>query len=373
MEVMIVNRTFSTEVRTFNPGDVFVSTPHIKQKLTHSLKLFAAKVKQPSIVDNIRFQDIDTIFKKATKKGGFKHLLILRSGGIGDLIALTSIIDYFEGVKIHFATQGKYFALFDWFVEKPVLYDITSPIIKNYKSIDCLTRFQDWARFQGEGIIEAGDHRNWMEIFFEFIGEKNMDTEFLRPQLRTDRLNNYELSNINILSTGKKALLICNKASAMMRTCNVHDIYFSLPKRILNEFSIFAYKDNCSPEDLKKLSKTDIVLIEKTDLRTYLLDCFDADNLISVDTGALHFREATNKPAIGLYNSFTTESRTKHYKYTKSFDIKSPCKIQPCFIHETIERRFCPVGNKNMYTAPCFDSKYNKDLLKQFREIFENL
>lgn len=373
MEVMLVNSPFKTEFRNFNQGEVYLSTPKIKDKFTKEFKEFALKYKKPNICNTVKFLDIDRVIKKATKDSKFNNLLIIRSGGIGDLIALTSIMDYFQEANVHFVTQRKYFDLFDWFTYKPKLYDVAEAFIKDFNLSKTITKYSNWARFQAEGVIENGHGRNWFELFFSFINEINPDKELLRPQLRTERISNAE-SNIQASSTGQKSILVCNKASAMMRTCHASDIVNALPGKVLLDYDIFIYGDNLSPDDFNKLRKVqgNIIIIEKTDLKTFFLDCFDADMVISVDTGALHFREGINKPAIGLYNSFSTESRTKHYQFTKSFDIKWDCKLMPCFLHETPQTRYCKFGKQGMFAAPCFDSAHNNTLKAQLTKIFDD-
>jgi ADP-heptose:LPS heptosyltransferase len=374
MEVMLVNAKFKTEYRNFIPGEIYIVSGATKTKLTNIFELEAQRLAKPNIVNTVKFIELDGIFKKAVKNGNFKNLLIIRSGGIGDIIALTSIIDFFSDSNIHFVTQKIYFDLFEWFEIKPKLYSFENPFITGYKSTDALTRFSNWARFQAEGVIENGHDRNWMELFFSFINENEPDINFLRPQLKEERINDLP-SNIQTFQKKSKSLLICNKATAMMRTCHLTDIVEALPERVLNQYDLFAYKDNLSTEDLKNIDsinkKAKIIVIEKTDLKTFLLDCFDADKVISVDTGALHFREAIGKDAIGLFNSFTADSRTKHYQCTKSYDVKSDCEYMPCFLHETSKTRFCKKGKAGMFAAPCFDSKTNKTLLKQLKDIFE--
>ncbi len=373
VECMLVTKPFRIKELQFNKGELYMSSPQHRKSVFDAFNLTGQINKTSNKIDSYcKFFNFDDIFKKTTAKNQTKNIFIVRYGGIGDLIALSSIIDYFENSNIHFITDKKYFPIFEWFENKPILYDCTKPIAKNFKLNQDLG---NWSKFQGEGIIETGHSKNWFELFFEFIDENEPDSEYLRPQLITDRIN-YNKSNIN-RKNGKKSLLICNKATAMMRTIAVSEIISSLPSHILQEWDIFVYYNNLSENDISFIKNCEHFLkinIISANLKTFLLDCFDADMVISVDTGALHFREAIHKPAIGLYNSFTTDARTKYYQYTKSFDIKSNCNLQPCFIHERPDLKHCPKGTKESFAAPCFDSKYNLTLHEQLSKIFkENL
>ena len=364
MESLLIKQQFSTGERTLYPGELYICDDKVKQTIQKAFTEYAKQTGKTGIFKSIEFFNIDSIFKKLNKDSDVKNLLIMRYGGAGDIMALSSIIDYFD-VNTHFVTQKKYFPVFDWFETKPKLYDVSDRLFSNFKKSDSFTRFNDWYRFHVEGIIEKGHKRNWFELFFEFIEEPNPGIEFCRPQLRTKRINNNE-SNIQRLSTEKPSLLICNKATAMMRTCYASDIIKCLPNSIKEKYTIFVHESNLAKDEIIK----DAILIGNTNLETYLLDLFDSDMVISVDTGALHFREGIEKPAIGLYNSFTTDSRTKYYQYTKSFDLTSNCELQPCFIHEKLKIKHCPMGEAGMYSAPCFDISKNKTLEKQLTRIF---
>jgi hypothetical protein len=363
MECVLINQDIKTTEKHFKKGELYVSSNSVRAGFIETIKSYIKKTGNKNIVKAISFIDIDKIFKKATKKSDFKNMIIFRFGGMGDLIALSSIIDYFD-CNTHFVTDKRFFPIFDWFENKPILYSTKESLFTNFKKSGI--KYISWAKFQGEGIIETGHNKNWFELFFDFVEENNPGKEFLRPQLITERINNNK-SNIQKYSSGRKSILIANKATTMIRTCHVSDIFNSIPDK--KDYDIFVHENNIieSDRDIEGLT-----IIPKTDFKTFLLDCYDVDMLISVDTGALHFREGINKPAIGLYNSFTTDSRTKHYQYTKSFDIKSECDLQPCFIHENDFIKSCPSGDSKMFAAPCFDSKHNKTLINQLTEIFKN-
>ena len=362
MDAIYIKNDFNIDNKEFKSGELYVSSVKMNHQLKKILDEYVKRTGLSRVYNAVKFINLDDVFKLAKIDTDFYHLLIMRYGGIGDLIALSSIIDYFDDKDIHFVTQEKYFPVFEWFENKPKLYSTSEPIFKNIKLWGLW--LNKWARFKGEGIIEKGDRKNWFELFFEFIGENDPGEEFLRPQLKIGRINDNK-SNIQKLGHGRPSILICNKATASMRTCYATDIVKNIENR--GKFDIFVYEINLDKNE--KIENA--IVIPSTDYSTFFLDCFDADMVISVDTGALHFREGVNKPAIGLYNSFTTDSRTKYYEYTKSFDLKSDCEMQPCFIHENFKTKYCPKGN-GMFAPPCFNSKYNQTLDNQLKEIFKS-
>jgi ADP-heptose:LPS heptosyltransferase len=93
---------------------------------------------------------------------------------------------------------------------------------------------------------------------------------------------------------------------------------------------------------------------QKWTLTEYLYQLDTADFVISVDTSAIHFREGVGKPALGVYSSFTKESRTKYYIYTLSLDVKGNCPIQPCFKYDN---SICPHITKESINVPCLSGE----------------
>ena len=254
MESLLIKHKFSTGERTLYPGELYICDDKVKQTIHKAFNEYAKQTGKVGIFKSIEFIDIDSIFKKLNKDSDVKNMLIMRYGGAGDIMALSSIIDYFD-VNTHFVTQKKYFPVFDWFETKPKLYDVSDRLFTNFKKNDKFTKFNDWYRFHGEGIIETGHKRNWFELFFEFIEEPNPGIEFYRPQLRNDRINDKQ-SNIQRLSTGKPSLLIANKATAMMRTTHASNIIQCLPKHVKDKFSIFVHESNLAKDEtIKRLEE----------------------------------------------------------------------------------------------------------------------
>jgi len=354
-EWMRIKITFSTGNHLFKKGELYPSSDHMKMTFTNWFNKQFLDQGNEKWLRMVEFVPSDEVFARAQKDGNFSDLIMVRYGGIGDLIALTSVIDYFEGKRIHFITQEKYFAIFDWFENKPKVYDNRNGIKEpKYK--------KNWACYHSLNLIENGHDENWYHLFFKFIEEDNPGEEFYRPVLKKERISNRES---NIYKSNKPSLLIVNRSTAMMRTIRINDILQALPNK--ETFNIFVYEMGVD----ESINGINIIKSDLADLEGFLLDCYDADYLISVDTGALHFREGIEKPAIGLYNSFTTDSRTKYYEHTKSFDIKSDCEHQPCFWHERAMMKYCIKGNQSMFSAPCFDSKYNDKWIEQLIEIFK--
>jgi ADP-heptose:LPS heptosyltransferase len=320
--------------------------------------------------------------------------ILLRTGGIGDLIALSSvsinIVDLLNknSKNLKFISQEKYKDVFKWF-EKPISFiSYFSPIVK-YKSNNYLEKKRVNNKYKTiyyEGVIENSKD-NWYELQYNTIGIDNFNTEWGRPRLKKERISNKE-SNIDLK---KPSVLINPRSTAIIRSMRFQDIYESLIKCVENlDINIYVHKLNLRSQDLNfinNIKDTRIKIISAKSLSDFFLDAYDATLTISVDTALFHFREGIEKPGIGLYGPFPYECRTKYYKYTKSLNIKSKCPDMPCFIHVKQPDAICEYQQKlhddKKYNikykdyAPCccmeWNFTVNKQIVDNFKEYILNI
>jgi ADP-heptose:LPS heptosyltransferase len=162
------------------------------------------------------------------------------------------------------------------------------------------------------------------------------------------------------------------------------DIYESVVRIIGDsDVNIYVHIRNLCDEDksfiieqVKKDSR--IKILKANTLDDFLLDSYDVDVTISVDTALLHFREGIKRPAIGIYGPFPSDCRTRYYKYTKSIEIESECDKMPCYIHVKKYDEVCDkqkelvksgeFSNEFKFTAPCCCSKWNSSVIEQLTE-----
>jgi ADP-heptose:LPS heptosyltransferase len=230
-----------------------------------------------------------------------------------------------------------------------------------------------------EGLIENSSI-NWFELQYNEIGavsSNTFDTSLGRPKLKTKRISKKK-SNIDLT---KKSILLNPRSTSIIRSMRFEDMYNALIK-IINDLdcNIYVHSKNIKNEDvnfISKQSKIDnrINVIHAKTLEEFLLDAYDTTIAISVDSAIVHFREGIQKPCIGIYGQFTTECRTKYYKHTHTFDIKSDCPHMPCFVHVKKNDEICEFQRELMesgeydkrwyYTPPCFTGVYNNTLIDQ--------
>lgn len=289
-----------------------------------------------------------------------KKLLLVR-GGIGDLLALSILCDVTEEVTV--LTTKSLFPVLDWWEKIPRKKHFQEPLwtIKYPNKLADVVK--SWGQASGDEIIAQGSKENWYEII-----SRSVDRPFLggRPKLR--KLIPEESNRFL-----GRTILIIHKATSVNRSAEIGSLLratIKANKETGEQFRICWYDEGGKDYGQRLLREADQSL-GNTTLKQYLADLYYADFVISVDTSAIHFREGIEKPALGIYSSFSAESRTKHYQFTRSIDVKSPCQIQPCFMNFTQ----CPVAQKDDKYAPClgpdnpdFETQIKNELCKYLQD-----
>jgi hypothetical protein len=306
---------FKESIGTFKKGDVYIITQLEVDKLLPFTKAV-------TIYDWNQIREANHLTK---------NLLVLRTGGIGDLLALSSLSDQFD---LTIVTQEKYLAVFDWFEKRPDVKVFGKPFanVRFPKKIDNV--FGRYSRMsQREDDIEIGSHDNWYDVFAQAAGLPHA-TKY-RPQLKK-----YEGETDDVCLIVPLASHECRVASSidLVEVCRKYFDHIEL---------VTGNEGWTTAEYLNRLARAKFV--------------------VSTDTSAIHFREGIGRPALGLYGAFTTDSRTRGYVYTKSIDIKSPCDIAPCFI----QHGFCK--NNIDGVAGCLGNKYNSDFISQVSKALKEM
>jgi len=309
------------------------------------------------------FTDFDIITSNA-------HSLFTHIGsGIGDIIALSALTEYLMPdyhINVH-APRNKH-VIFDWFKTKPTnVKDYFAPIALDFTAKNRLLRYKRVNRIVIENAaIEAHDG-NWIEAHFKRIGLDQTPEGFERPQLKTERI-----SQQPTLFQRTPNILICHRASCQMRSSRLEDFYLPI-RKVYPDHQIYVHEVDLTDTDKRFIENVqDILILPKSDLHDYLINLFDADMVITTDTGAIHFREGVEKHALGVFAAMTTGSRTDGYKFSRSFNVKSACEHQPCFIHERIKGQVCLNAKEGDQVAKCQTGKAFQKQLEQELQNYIN-
>jgi hypothetical protein len=346
MVLMYIKKNLTGPGVRYNAGDVFFISEEGMNKVKKSM---AAK----GLNGAVGFFDVNELYNPF-RYGSTSEMLIVRTGGIGDLVALSSLAAYCWETPIKFITAGPLLPVFAWYETGNVFAKaVSEPLYRNFNPVRASKIRKTTERAYLEGIIEEGGRENWYEIFYGVIGVTKITDDFLRPRLKRERINNKPSS----IDPSKKSIVISNRASAPMRSMKFEDIYYPL-REVIREMDVNIYVHLAALREadltfFKEISDDRIKVIPSGTIEDYLLDLYDATVTISVDTAAIHFREGVGRPGIGIYGAFTVDSRVKYYQVTHSFNIKSDCDLQPCFIHQKTQEHVCPKAAPGSTDAPC--------------------
>lgn len=258
-----------------------------------------------SLYDSIPYNSIRPFTNQST-------LLLVRSGGIGDIIAMSVLSKVAK--RVIFLTQKKYAPYLNLWTRPPQIKHFGEPLFMAGSLDELIFNTRDLARLSGEDTIELGSKENWYDIFLKSAGQP---TGSQRPDIQRPP-HSY-----------KTGCLIVSKAGMINRTANRIDI----ENAARNHFSVVI-----NTEDMNWTTQE------------YIEALASFAYCITTDTSALHIREGFGLPALGLFGPFVKDSRSSGYVYTHSIQIDSGCP--PCHIHN---KQPC---HKNQGTpfAPCLSN-----------------
>jgi hypothetical protein len=303
--------------------------------------LLRVKVNNPPFVkDGVYLFDDENVKKvpdKAADKYNYfnikpittqKNLLLIRSGGIGDLMAYSVLQHRAENVV--FITQAKYRPYLKLWQKPPIFKAPSSPIFiaKTFESM--VKQLEDYGRMTGEeDAIELGSRENWYNIINRAANQPN---EHQRPQL------------IQPQGEQIKGCLIVSNSSVVDRTAD----NTAIVKACLPYFNhiILAHDQGWKDEE-------------------YINALMRYEYVISVDTSAIHIREGFGLPALGLYGAFEKDCRTLGHIYTQSIQINN---CTPCHRHSRLPCQF----NQGTKFAPCLSGEVmTKQIEEHLKQNYE--
>lgn len=309
--------------------------------------------------------DLENFIPKFThhNKDRFVKIIFSRGSAIGDLISLSSpVIKIMEaGYNVTLVTDKDGFPIVHWYEKVPVLRNYNQPFIDrfNFKSDEAKL----YAQVDYLGTVEMGDRRNWFELYYDVM-KWPFTPKDGRPRLRTTRLEGPRMINDD-------DLLINSRSTDTRRNIPLWVVYNALINvGAHKKYRLCLHEVTLVKEERAWIEekKPDIYFIKDTSKPQALLNFFDAGMVVASDTGALHFREGVQKKAIGIYTAFSTESRTKYYLYTRSYDVNGNCDMQPCFEHGSKDGLHCKKNPDKMFHSPC-TANIENELTKLFEGI----
>ena len=326
----------TTDKIHYKPDDIAILTANL-----------AAEMKEKGFAVIYDGNDIFKNYKPSTPKGTilFVHL----SGGIGDIIAFSAVTKYLKDYTIIAFTDPDFFCLWQQFSSQNIICKHSlSKIVTGLDKVHSLHRLPiEYA------VVLAGG-KNWYRAYFERLGVDPC-TNYFRPEMISEE------------KEIKTMIFISHRASCQMRSSRFQDFYLPA-KKVFKNRQFYVNEGDLTPADREFICQktVDVHIFKTGTVEQYLKNLAMAELVISTDTGAIHYREAIRKPALAAFGTMTVESRTSCYQYTRSFDVKSTCPLQPCFTHELIKGANCEAvdGQPGVTTAPCIVGKEFQEQLE---------
>lgn len=309
----------------------------------------------------IELQPIDYYFPDYKEGDEAKRLFTHIGNGIGDIFAFSSMAWYLRDIPLQVHVTKRFHPVFDWFRREDLtLHDYYQPIGLNYNFASRLTKYKGLHRIAIENAAVEYHTGNWFEAHYRRIGINETPEGYGRPMLK-----NYRISD-DPTRLWENSVIISHRSSCQMRSSSLEDFY--LPTRkAYPDHNIYVHEIDLTDSDKAYAETADINVIPKCSISQFLLNLYDADMVVSTDSSAIHFREGTERPAVGVFGAMLQSSRTSGYKFTHSFNVKTGCPFQPCVIHEKKQGEVCINAEPGDRVARCQSGKIFQDQL--FNEL----
>jgi len=293
-----------------------------------------------------------------------ENLLIIRYGGIGDIIAslfgIAELKVKYPSIKIGFVCSIKYASILNCF---PGLVDeVFNSVIPSSK----LKKYKYFAHL--DNAIENHPESNSIPI-------QELFSKLLYVDLNPNILDFIHATNITLNDRVRDGIGIQYKTNALNRDYNldnmiklIQEIRIAYPNKKIHLLG----KENDTSNVNYIQSKTNGQVIPngcggpilKLPQTVELISTLEL--VIAPDSSMLHIAGVCNTPMIGLFGAFPGELRISYYN--NSLVMQPQCNCPPCFRHFPIN--FC---KHNFGEGMCVNSIDPKDILTLIRIILTSI
>ena len=296
-----------------------------------------------------------------TKKTDGRTLVIVRHGGIGDLLFVSSIFKkikiLYPGLNIVLITQKRYHSIFKSLKYLDIVLDYSVKGLFKILS-------SDYALFLDNSIEGDFDsnRENVYDLFAKKYAEIDLDDSEKHPIVYVDEnSNSYLLEEIPTLSSDKIKVGVQIVSGSPVRTPRLEfwvKVILSLikknPQCVVVIICDFKNK-HLGTELALQLSNFGVTneiinfgdysrkVDDLVSLITYL------DFLVCPDSSVVHLAAALNVPSLSIYGPFPSRLRTKYYIKDNPINAMKSCA--PCFTHG-----HKPCRNSVDGVSTCFDN-----------------
>lgn len=293
--------------------------------------------------ESFTLYDITEVFADFTSRPSCRLLFTHLGGGIGDVLAFSAVAEYLRGRSLTVHCLPKHHVLLKWFKNQSITAKgMYEPIFLDYTPANRMTRYNYYARLRMEYAAIEAREVNWYDAMFARIGIPTPEG-LGRPQLVPRTAGD---------GFGTRSILIQHRSSCQIRSSSLEDFYIPV-REAYPKAPLCVFESDLTEEDRQFAEVADIRVLKSASIEDYLLALESFKLVVGTDSSATHFREGIGKPCLTAFGAMTAESRTRDYKYTRSFNVETGCKYQPCFKHQMNVADFCPAYTPGELTAKC--------------------
>lgn len=340
-------------------------------------------IEQPiSVLDNIQYKTIKP-----------KRCLILRVGGLGDILILSAIakalhekgflVDFFMGSptgEIHEFFQGLPFIANAKKIQRVSGVDCVEDEDKHLVSVELLKRQYDEV-FDYKLSVEENrvgfnktddwrasinsNYQNWVDLSLAWANidptkiadkDKRPIIHFGTTNGEQSKFHQWVLKYLPLQVGTTKIIGIQLQASSLIRSQYYSDDLPNIIHQKYPEYIVVLFSGG-KWYALSRFGKEEMKFEEGLNplmCSAALIDTMDV--FITADSGSSHLAEAVGTPTIGIYTTVPAWTRTKYYD--KSHDIQTDVVCHPCFTLDL----FCPIRKREAFDSL---SQREKDIIKQ--------
>jgi len=264
-----------------------------------------------------------------------KNVLVVRNGGIGDILAaLFGIVELkrkFKNINIGFLAEYKNLSFIDGFkgiIDFPAVNTISFDKIKHFTHIVYL-----------EDVVETRNDKSVHDLFAELMGVKIYPATLATLQ-QYFTPTKFERNGIGIQY----------RSNAVIRNYSIEHIV-SLIKLLSQQYPDKPIHLLGVPDDylfvnyIQTHTEANIVPNGCGFESTGILESFNLisrlELVIACDSSMTHIAGLCDTPLIGLFGPFHTSKRLSYYRNTIGINGNTPCS--PCNRHDP--QSFCPYTN----------------------------